>query len=117
LYYLFNAQIAQELDLTQQPPAQAVGLDKRDTGHKTRLCLRPKIIITLRFEVMFQIILKHLFGQLTRSRTKVASCPKVSSPILLFQIGKTFKHNIEHLPLIRLMISLGARLGGAETKI
>ena len=40
---------------------------------------------------MLQIILNHLFGQLTRGCTKVTSCPKVSSPISLFQIGKAFK--------------------------
>ena len=60
-------------------------------GHKTRLFLRPKIIIALMFKVMFQIILNHLFGQFARRCTKVTSCPKVPSPISLFQIGKTFK--------------------------
>ena len=41
--------------------------------------------------MMLQIILNHLFGQFARSGEKAASRPKVSPPLLLFQIGKALK--------------------------
>jgi hypothetical protein len=40
---------------------------------------------------MFQIIFYHLICQLTRSHAKVTPCPKMTSPIALFQIRKTFE--------------------------
>ena len=42
--------------------------------------------------MMRQIFLYHLFAQLTGCYTEIASCPKMSTPISLFDMGKFFKY-------------------------
>jgi hypothetical protein len=40
---------------------------------------------------MFQILLDHFFRHLPNSGAEIAPCPKVSSPITLFQVRKLFE--------------------------
>jgi len=81
--------------ITQQPPAKAGGLvlwtESPDTGRKTRLIFSPEVIVNLRFKVMIQVFFNHLFRQFTRGNTKVASSPKMPSPIATLQLRKAFK--------------------------
>jgi hypothetical protein len=41
--------------------------------------------------MMLQILFNHLFGHFADCGTKLPSCPKMLSPVTLFQYGKFFK--------------------------
>jgi hypothetical protein len=87
-----------------------------DTGQKTRLGLRSKIVIYFGLKMVLEIVFDHLFGQFSRSHTKKYPLAQKCLPQYFFRkSGKLSNSFVELLPLIRRMISLGAILGGADT--
>ena len=76
-----------------------------------------ELTIGIRFKMMFKVILIHLVGDLPRRNTEISPGPEVPTPIPFFDHGNSSNSLAEVRLLMRLMISLGAIDGGANTKM
>ena len=74
-----------------------------------------EIIIGLGFKMVFQVFFDQFFSDFTGGHPKIAAGPKMSTPISVSPFWIGFK-NFGCTSVSRLMSSLGAIVGGAETK-
>jgi hypothetical protein len=100
---------------------QAGGLVSRiaspDTGHNVRLCRCSEIVVYFGLKMLLGIVFDHPFGKFFLGNAKIPPpCPKMYSPAFLSLVHVASSGFAEPRFLIRRIISLGAILGGADTK-